>query len=581
MKKFLAYIDKSSKELILKEELSNPSYFNDATLQILFVGELLNKHPLKEELFIAESYRTLGINCLKNLEGSFSLVIYDKEKEKFFIVKDKRSISPLYFMNNPQKFICGTHLRDFQTIQGLKLEIDPNVLGSYLQFGFVLQPNSIFKNAHKLQAGEYLCFNLKDRSYNTHNYWKLESCYTEPKTKESEKHILTQAHQLLQESIEQNCFNKNFGVSLSGGYDSATIASICQAQSSQKIDTFTIGFHENKINEAPYAKAVAKHLNTRHHEHYFLAKDALELIPKICKVYDEPFADHASSPTILTAQLLKAQNKTTLIAGDGGDEVFATAEDVERLRLLKNTPLYLKYLLAKPLVLFPFDKMPYLKNYNNLPKKQSKLIQILLAKNIPEIIYHRNTLFLEEELQHNIKGYNQKVKTSFDTINFQGSAEVVDEIIGTYFKTTMIDGELVKSYGAMNYYNISLSTPYLNTKLIDYMSRVPSHIKIKNGTKKYLLKEIAYKYIPKKLIERPKCGFDIPFGQWMKNELKELVYAQVSQARLDKENLFYTSSILNIRDQFYAGNDAYKYKLWRIFIFQLWYENFLKTTPKG
>lgn len=574
-------MNNSSKELILKEELSNLSYFNDTTLQILFIGELLNKQSLKEELFIAESYLKLGIDFLKELEGSFSLVIYDKEKEEIFIAKDKMGLSPLYFMNNNQEFICGTHLRDFQTIQGVKLDIDPNVLGSYLQFGFVLQPNSIFKNCHKIQAGEYLCFNINKRTCSTHTYWRLESCYTKPKIQEDEKRIQNHAHQLLQESIEKNCFNKNFGVSLSGGYDSATITAISQAQSSEKIDTFTIGFHENKINEAPYAKAVAKHLNTRHHEHYFSAKDALELIPKMCEVYDEPFADHASSPTILTAQLLKAQHKTTLMAGDGGDEVFATAEDVERLSLLKNTPLYLKYLLAKPLALIPLKKIPYLKDYNNLPKKQSKLIQILLAKNIPEIIYNRNTLFLEEELQQDIKGYTQKVTTSFDTINFQGSAEVVDEIIGTYFKTTMIDGELVKSYGAMNYHNISLCTPYLNTKLIDYMSRIPSDIKIKNGIKKYLLKEIAYKYIPKELIERPKCGFDIPFGQWMKNELKELVYAQVSQERLDKENLFYTSSILNIRDQFYAGNDAYKYKLWRLFIFQLWYENFLKTTPKG
>ncbi len=581
MKKFLAYIDKSSKELIIKDEVSNFSYFNDETLQILFIGQLLYKQHLKDELFIAESYLKLGINFLKYLEGSFSLLIYDKEKEKIFIAKDKVGLCPLYFMDNNQQFICGTHLRDFQSIQGLKLEIDPNILGSYLQFGFVLQPNSIFKNCYKIQAGEYLCFNVKNSTYSTHNYWRLESCYTKAKIKESEKSIKNHAHQLLQESIEKNSLNKDFGVSLSGGYDSATIASICQAQSSEKIDTFTIGFHENKINEAPYAKAVAKHLGTRHHEHYFLAKDALELIPKMCKVYDEPFADHASSPTMLTSQLLKAQNKTTLVAGDGGDEVFATAEDVERLSLLKNTPLYLKYLLAKPLALLPIKKIPYLKDYNNLPKKQSKLIQILLAKNIPEIIYNRNTLFLEKELQRNIKGYNQQVKTSFDTIDFQGSSEIVDEIIGTYFKTTMIDGELVKSYGAMNYQDISLCTPYLNAKLIDYMSRVPSDIKIKNGIKKYLLKEIAYEYIPKELIERPKCGFDIPFGQWMKNELKELVFTQVSQARLDKENLFYTSSILNIRDQFYAGNDAYKYKLWRVFIFQLWYENFLKTTPKG
>jgi asparagine synthase (glutamine-hydrolysing) len=145
----------------------------------------------------------------------------------------------------------------------------------------------------------------------------------------------------------------------------------------------------------------------------------------------------------------------------------------------------------------------------------------------------------------------------------------------------MADGELVKSYSSMNHENIRLSTPYLNSKLIDYMAKVPSDIKVKNGIKKHILKEIAYQYIPKELIERPKCGFDIPFSTWMRNELKDILYSQINKKRLDKDKLFYTSTILTIRDKFYAGNDAYKYKLWRIFIFQLWYENFTSTTLKG
>ena len=581
MKKFLAFINNETKELIIQKEGSSIESYHNNDVTILFNGHLLNTTTLSDLEFIVQLYQKEGINFLKILEGNFSLALYDKREKKLFIAKDKVGVQPLYFTQTDKSFIFGTRLRDFSTLEEVELTVNPNALANYLQFGFVLQPNTIFQNCHKVNAGEYVAFNLKTTQYHRHTYWQLEACYSEEKTKLAEVNILQDAHKLLNTSIEHNTQNPNYGVSLSGGYDSSTLAAIAQAQSSRKIDTFTIGFHDNKINEAPYAKEIAKHIGSNHHEHYFTAQDAVNLIPKMCIVYDEPFADYASSPTMITAQLLKQNNIDNLIAGDGGDEVFATAADLYNLERLKNTPYLLKQLFAQPLNYFPVDKIPYLKNYKNLPKKYDKLMQILLAKNIPQMIKTRNTLFLEKEFHRLIINYTHPIKTSFDTINFQGSSECVDEIIGTYFKTTMADGELVKSYSSMNHENIRLSTPYLNSKLIDYMAKVPSDIKVKNGIKKHILKEIAYQYIPKELIERPKCGFDIPFSTWMRNELKDILYSQINKKRLDKDKLFYTSTILTIRDKFYAGNDAYKYKLWRIFIFQLWYENFTSTTLKG
>ena len=577
----LAFIDKQSKELKINKEYSSITPYQDTHLQVLFNGHLLNNKTLNDIEFIIQSYQQKGIAFLKYLEGNFSLAIYDKIEEKLFIAKDKVGVQPLYFTYVNTNFIFGTRLRDFSAIEDVELTVNPNALANYLQFGFVLQPNTIFKHCHKVNAGEYIVFNLKTAIYQRHTYWKLEACYSKQKSKLDETNILQDAHKLLNSSIENNTKKSHYGVSLSGGYDSSTLAAIAQAQSSQKIDTFTIGFYDDAINEAPYAKEIAKHIGSNHHEHYFTAKDAVNLIPKMCIVYDEPFADYASSPTMITAQLLKENNIENLIAGDGGDEVFATAADLYTFERLKNTPYLIKQLFAKPLNYLPVDKVPYLKNYKNLPKKYNKLMQILLAKNIPQMIKTRNTLFVEKEFNHLILNYTQPINTSFDSIDFQGSSECVDEIIGTYFKTTMADGELVKSYSAMNHENIRLSTPYLNSELIEYMTMIPSDIKVKNGIKKYLLKEVAYQYIPKELIERPKCGFDIPFSSWMRNELKDILYSQINKKRLGKDKLFYTSNILTIRDQFYAGNDAYKYKLWRIFIFQLWYENFTSTTLKG
>ena len=575
MKTFLTSIDKNNNKFSIHQKSEHILTFKNEQLHILFSS--------KEETNISDLikyYEQEGITFLKKLDTSFTCLIYDKVKNKLFIAKDKVGIEPLYFSSTSESIIVGSHLKDFNKIKIFEAIVNPASVGEYLQFGFVLQPNSILKNCYKVCAGEYISFDLNTDTYTSTKYWELESSYLNKKSRKKENIILKEASTLLQEAVEKSKKDSSFGLSLSGGYDSSTLVAIAQSQSEAKVDTFSIGFHEKEINEAPYAKATAENLGTNHHEYYFNEKDALELIPQMCKVYDEPFADHASTPTMLTSHLLKKNNLSTLIAGDGGDEVFATAENVQMLNLLKSTPMPLKKLLAKSINSIKIKKIPYLKEINNLPKKQNKLLQLLLAPNIPKMIYARNTLFLEEELQCHIKAYTKPLKSSFDKINFSGYAETVDEVIGTYFKTTMTDGELVKSYGAMNHLNIKLATPYLDIKLIEYMAEVPSNIKIKNGIKKYLLKEIAHDYIPKKLMDRPKTGFDIPFSTWMRGNLKNILYTQINKKRLDEDNIFYTSSILNIRDQFYAGNDAYKYKLWRIFIFQLWYENFTPTLKK-
>lgn len=567
MKHFLISIDKSTQSITNLDNADNITVVNSEHLTILFDGTLEN---------IAQTYQSEGIHFIKKLYNPFALVLFDKSTNEIYLARDKVGIKPLYYYDSGTTLIIGTHLKKFHKITNYVSKINPAVLGEYLQFGFILQPNTIFEDTYKVSAGEYHCFNLNTKRQTKESYWRLESCYEEPKSDKDERETLTDIDKLLQNIITKASKESHLGVSLSGGYDSATLAAILQSQHTQKVDTFTIGFHDQTINEAHHAKEIAKALGTNHHEHYFSGEDAIRIIPKICEVFDEPFADYAAAPTILTNELLRQQGIEKLIAGDGGDEVFATAENVHQFERLQNLAKPLRSLMAKSINSIKMEYLPYLKAYKNLPIKQNKLYQLLLADTIPKMIYSRNILFLESELKHSIKKYHPLLETSFDNINFYGSAETVDEVIGSYFKTTMLDGELVKSYSTTNFNDIALATPYLDETLIAYMAKVPSSLKIKNGIKKYLLKELAHHYLQKSLMERPKSGFAIPFGAWMRIELKDILYAQINKQRLDKDNIFYTTPILKIRDQFYAGNDAYKYKLWRIFIFQLWYENLQK-----
>jgi len=554
---------------------------------ILYIqGNITNQSQLQLELEIYQphlsikkllklSYEAWNVRFIEKLEGNFALILYEKEQRMLTLAKDKIGSVPLNFYHSEEVIIFGTRVSNFHHAPNFTPIINPKSLASYLQFGSVLQPNTILKECYKIKSGTYNRFDLRKKEYFYNTYWRLENCYKYKKTTLLESDIIKQAHQHLKNSIEKEYPNNTkVGLSLSGGYDSSTIAALLQEKSNGKLETFTIGFNEQSINEAKDAKIISLHLGTQHHEHYFTVKDALKIIPRLSKIYDEPFAEYAATPTVLTAQLLKEEGIKDIFVGDGGDEVFATADDTHFFERIHALPHVLREGVTEPFKKLPVEKIPYIKNLCNLPTKYDKLLQILSSKNIPQTIEARNILFRESELENLVREYTIPLLTTFDEINFKGYHETVDEIIGTYFKTTMTDGELVKSYGAMNNYNIRLHTPFLDEKLIAYMATIPSSIKIKEGIKKYILKEIAHQYIPKNLLDRPKSGFDIPFSLWMRNELKELVYSQINEKRLNKDKLFYTSSVIQIRDNFYQGNDAFKYKLWRIFIFQLWYENF-------
>ncbi len=552
-------------------------------IAILFDGLLYSKDKKYESLSDIEilqiEYASIGSKLFQKLDGVFSLIIYDKKLQKIYIAKDRVGVKPLYFYQKDNTLIFGSSLKYFFNTKFFEKELDKDSLAIYLQYGYIIQPNTIFKNTYKIKSGHFLEFDLKTQDLQEQKYWSLEECYLEEKVHFSESEIITDIHHLLKQSIQKRVDEGlSMGSSLSGGYDSSMIAALLQERSEKKVDTFTIGFDDKSINEAPFAKEIASYLGTYHTEHYFSAKDALRIIPTLCQVYDEPFADYGATPTLLTSQIAKESGVDLLFVGDGGDEVFATADDINKFETILSLPKNMRNLIYKSLSSIDLTKMPYLKDHGNIPTKYYKLLNIFNATDIPDMVRLKTILFTEHDMKYLIKDHDVSFETTFDEMDFSGSSESVDQVIGAYFKTFMTDGELVKSYGAINGANMSLREPFLDRDLIAYMAKVPSSIKIKNDIKKYLLKEIAYQYIPKELLDRPKSGFNIPFASWLRGELKEILYAQVNEKRLKEDDIFDPNYILDIRDQFYSGKDEYKYKIWTIFLFQLWFEeNFLKV----
>jgi asparagine synthase (glutamine-hydrolysing) len=571
MNSIFEYVDFSQKSPFSKETES---------IVIRFDGSIYNKSSLIEELkidlktsdldLIHHLYKSFDTDIFKKLDGIFSLTIQDNEKNMLYLGRDRAGIYPMYFYDSKQTLMYGTSLKEFYKLPTFSKKISKKGLAIYLNYGFILQPFTIFEDTYKVKAGHFAAFNLKNRIWQQRKYWSLEDCYTSKKSQLLEDDVINSVEDILTDSIKKRLYSsQNFASSLSGGYDSSIVASLLTRNCEKKLDTFTIGFSQEEINEAKDAKKIADFLNTNHHEHYFSDQDALNIVPKLSDVYDEPFADYGATPTVLMSKLVRDNGFDTLFVGDGGDEVFATADDVARFDKLLKRPAILKKGLYQLLNIIDPLKIPLLKSYQNFPTKYYKFLQLLNAQKISQMVKIKPVLFFDAEIKRLLKDEN--IDTTTDEIDFPKYSESVDQIIGSYFKTSMVDAELVKSFQASRYSNLSIKEPLLDIELVEYMTKISGELKIKDGQKKYILKQIAHKHIPKDLLDRPKSGFDIPFSVWLKGSLKELLYAHINEERLKNDGIFDVVSVIEIRDAFYRGNESYKYKLWTLFLFQLWF----------
>jgi asparagine synthase (glutamine-hydrolysing) len=553
------------------------------SLSIQFKGILYNSTTLKQHLKIEDEisdatlimigFKQWGSALFSKLEGIFSFGLFDTQEAKLYLVKDRVSIHALYYYHDKKNFLFATVLKELAKQKNFHKNLNTAALSNYFTYGYILQPNTIYENCFKVKSGHFLIFDIATQQIQEEQYWDLGNCYDEPKLQLDEESFKEHAKELLITSIKKRMQSAgNYAASLSGGYDSSTVTAILQDLSPHSIKTFTIGFEDESINEAPDAKKIATHLGTEHIEHYFNAKDALDIVPKLSEVYDEPFYDNGSIPTTLLTSIAANENIETIFAGDGGDEVFATADDIERFDFILSTPQPIRDGIFKLLDSINPSKIPYIKEQKNFPTKYYKFINILKAKSIPEMVQVKMTLFHPHEIKSLIKSDDITYPSIFDTLYFGQYAQSVDKVIGSYFKTFMTDGELIKTTQAFRQKNISIREPYLDKDLIEFMAKVPSEIKIKDGIKKNLLKQIAYDYIPKELLDRPKKGFSVPFSQWMKGELKPLMMQTLSEENLKIDGILDPSYVINIRNNFLSGKEEYKYKLWSILLYQLWYE---------
>ena len=527
---------------------------------------------------------------LQEIEGMFAFALWDKKERSLTLVRDRIGEKPLYygFQNKQgnQVFMFSSELKALKAHPIFEGEIDKNVINLQLRHSCIPAPYSIYKNIYKLLPGNYL--KLKDSDLKkglipaSRNYWSLKEIAVNGNAKPiklSETDIQDDLESNLKNSIKKQIISDvPIGAFLSGGIDSSVVVALMQSQSNYPVKTFTIGFEDDNYSEAKYAKKISKHIGTDHTELYVSPKKALDIIPKLPLIYDEPFSDSSQIPTFLVSELAKKQVKVAL-SGDGGDELFCGYNRHLMSNKFENIINYMPLDLRKIISFLlktissknwtKFSKiLPGFNRHVNLGDKIYKVANVISANSSHEI-YHRLCSHWQNpsEIVKNSeepKTLLSELKNNLKELNSQQQMMVMD------FLTYLPDDILVKIDRAAMSSSLETRTPFLDHKLIEYVWKIPHQLKFRNNKGKWILRKILNKYIPKNLTERPKMGFAIPIDSWLRGELKDWAENLLNEKKLEQQGYFNSKLIRKKWIEHLSGKKNWQSDLWDVLMFQAW-----------
>jgi len=527
---------------------------------------------------------------LKKIVGMFAFGLWDQKENCLTLVRDRMGEKPLYFgwqgKNSNKAFIFASELKALKVHSNFEKEISRDALALQLQFNCIPAPYSIYKNIYKLLPGHYLQLKKTDLEKNllpkSKSYWSLkETAILGLKNLKpiNIQIIKDELEVILKNTIKQQMISDvPLGTFLSGGVDSSLVAALMQSQSSQPIKTFTVGFNEEIYNEAQDAKKVANFLGTDHTEIYISEKQALDVVPKLPKIYDEPFSDSSQIPTYLVSELAK-QKVTVSLTGDGGDEIFCGYNRYVMSKKWWNKicliPLPLRIFLADRIIAFNPDNWNYLskifmssKNKNNLSHLMYKFSKVLRCKTL-DGVYIKLVSHIDNPTKFVLDSNNVDTRLSnysFELNQFDDQQKMMIFDGLTYLP----DDILVKVDRASMASSLETRAPFLDHRVIEFSWQIDQSLKLRNGQGKWILRQILNKYLPKNLIERPKKGFGVPLDSWLRGSLRDWAENLLDQKKLQEQGYFNSKLIRDKWTEHLSNKRDWQHDLWNILMFQAW-----------
>lgn len=570
--------------LDLSELGHQPMHSKDKRVSVVYNGEIYNYQELKDELsdypfasncdteVIIASYLKWGKEFINKLNGMFAIALYDREREELLLCRDRIGKKPLYYYLDDDTIVFASEIKPIMQFPYFKQEINRDVLGGYLFHQYICGAQSIFQNVYRLEPGTRLIYKYGD--IQKEKYWDITDKYHEGLQQEQTEYEAAKRglKELLIDSVKKRMIaDVPVGTFLSGGYDSSLVTAIAQEVSEQPVKTFCIGFEETRFNEAVYAKKIAEYLGTDHTELYIAKDDMLSLVDSIPQYFDEPFADSSQIPTMLVSQLAK-QKVTVVLSGDGGDELFCGYTKYEKEPLAQK-----------------LDSIGYLiRTINNLPFMRNICIQEKLPYRWKTIINNKDR---KAKTQYGNLGYIPTISKlldseqnalgiQYDELHFkekdwQKRAMLLDqETYLPYDILCKVDRSTMK-------YSLEARCPILDYRVIEYSYKLPQKYKYDHGDKKHILKDIAYDYIPRELLDRPKQGFGVPLDEWLRGPLKDRLLDYSSESFLKSQGIFsadYTSQyiqhFLENGDEISGRGMIHSRIVWSFLVFQMWLKRY-------
>lgn len=570
---------------------------------IVFNGEIYNHLELRQDLremswrghsdteTVLACIEAVGVEkTLPRLTGMFAFALWDRLEQCLTLVRDRIGEKPLYYGWCDGVFLFGSELKALQAYAGWRGVIDRSALASFMRYGYVPLPHSIYVGIHKLIPGTSVVLSSADQAGSWPDpkpYWSALDITRQPELAfSSDEDAISQLDARLRRAIQgQMLADVPLGAFLSGGIDSSTVVALMQAQSSRPIKTFSIGFGEGDYNEAVYAKAVAAHLGTDHTELYVTPADALSVIPRLPLMYDEPFGDSSGIPTHLVARLAR-QQVTVALSGDGGDELFGGYNRYfwgrSIWRRIGPLPIGLRRVIGRAVTLLSPERwdrlvgiiraaLPRNLQMFALGDKLHKLARVIDVGS-PDELYRRLVSQYHDPVSL-VVGTGEKniwADAQVLTLRRQDFSErmMFHDLVGY-----LTDDILTKVDRAAMAVSLETRVPMLDHHVVEFAWQLPLSMKIRNeGEGKWLLRRVLDRYVPRELIDRPKMGFSIPLDSWLRGPLRDWAESLLDARRLEQEGYFHPGPIRQRWAEHLSGTRNWQYALWNVLMFQAWNE---------
>jgi len=580
---------------------------------IVFNGEIYNCEDLRRELtrrgeapafrghsdteVMLAAFEIWGVrNSVERFNGMFAFGLWDRWQRTLTLARDRFGEKPLFYSVVGGTFFFASELKALRAHPAFEGRIDIDAVALYMRHNCIPAPYSIYSNTRKLPPASLLTISSTDFAASPRSYWSMretaETGLANPFAG-SESDTVDELDALLRDAVKMRMYSDvPLGAFLSGGIDSSTVVSLMQAQSSFPVKTLSIGLKEGEYNEASEAAQVARHLRTDHIELYATPQEAMELVPHLPRIYDEPFADSSQVPTFLVARLAR-QHVTVSLSGDGGDEVFGGYNRYTWAgplsRKLGLIPLPLRRLIAAGILSLSAEAWDSLFRASSaaLPRawrqrvpgdKLHKLASVMGSSDAYEMYYRLTSHWMAPETL--VLGSREPATL---LTRGRGSAfpSASEQMMYLDSVTYLPDDILVKLDRATMAVSLEGRVPLLDHRVVEFAWRLPLPLRVRGRQGKWILRQVLYRYVPRELVERPKFGFGIPLDSWLRGPLRDWAEALLDESRLRREGLLNPEPIRRSWQEHLSGRRSWQYQLWDVLMFQAWLQEHDRGLESG